>query len=148
MSVHRWPVGGGLPDCALIQARYLPDGWRVLVCCVLLNLTRRAQMEKLLDGLFERYPDASAMAVASQVDLASMLRPLGLYNRRAQTLIKLSSWWLTNDHDDVSKCPGVGKYARDAYALLVQRRWREVEPDDHALNDFMAEIREHVNASG
>lgn len=29
---------------------------------------------------------------------------------------------------------GIGKYAADAYKIFVERRWREVQPTDHALN--------------
>ena len=32
--------------------------------------------------------------------------------------------------------PGVGKYAADAYAIFCRGRWREVAPNDHALNAY------------
>ena len=40
----------------LLQEIYQPDGWKMLTCCMLLNLTNRKQVDGIRDELFKRYP--------------------------------------------------------------------------------------------
>ena len=40
----------------LLQEIYQPDGWKMLTCCMLLNLTNRRQVDVIRDELFKRYP--------------------------------------------------------------------------------------------
>lgn len=35
----------------------------------------------------------------------------------------------------------VGKYASDAYKVFIERRWRDVQPNDHALNWWVEWMR-------
>jgi hypothetical protein len=47
------------PKFGLIQEKYWPDGWKILICCLCLNLTKRAQMEPVSinpDGLIKVAP--------------------------------------------------------------------------------------------
>ena len=49
-------------EAPLIQERYFPDRWKMLVCCILLNLTSIKQVRPMIDDLFELVPDPYAMA--------------------------------------------------------------------------------------
>lgn len=35
----------------------------------------------------------------------------------------------------------IGKYAADAYKIFIERKWRDVQPNDHALNWWMEWMR-------
>lgn len=47
-------------------------------------------MDQVIDSLFERYPSPFAMSEADQQELAELIRPLGFYNKRSQTLIDMA----------------------------------------------------------
>ena len=49
----------------LLQEIYQDDGWKMLTCCMLLNLTNRKQVDTIRDELFKRYPTPSDMADAN-----------------------------------------------------------------------------------
>ena len=44
----------------LIQERYYPDEFKVLVCCLLLNRCCGETVRGVVDKLFERFPDAAS----------------------------------------------------------------------------------------
>ena len=74
----------------LLQEIYQDDAWKMLVCCILLNLTQRKQVDGVRHELFTKYPTEYEMMEADEDELSEILRPLGLYRRRAKTLIKFS----------------------------------------------------------
>ena len=95
-----------------------------------------AQVDPVLCRLLRQMPDAAALASAEPAQLEALLRPLGLHRRRAQTLIDMSRAFLDGSWRRVEELPGVGKYAADAYAIFCLGLWREVAPNDHALNAY------------
>lgn len=132
----------------LLQLRFREDPWRLLVCCILLNRTQRKQVDRVVDELFRRYPDAAALAWASQRALETLLTPLGLSTRRALRLLDFSYDWglLVRVWGDdappasgfVSVLPGIGRYALDSYRMFVLDEWRSVEPRDKELRRWKA----------
>ena len=56
----------------LLQEVYQDDPWKMLVCCILLNVTHRRQVDKVRDKLFTRYPTATQMAFAADDELSEM----------------------------------------------------------------------------
>lgn len=42
----------------------------------------------------------------------------------------------------------VGKYASDAYKVFIERRWRDVHPNDHALNWWVEWMRGSQRTEG
>ena len=97
----------------LLQEVYQEDPWKMLICCILLNLTHRRQVDKVRDKLFARYPTAVQMAFALEDELSEMLKPLGFYNKRAVTLKRMSLEYVRG-FTDVNQLYGVGKYANDS----------------------------------
>ena len=81
----------------LVQEPYFGDEWKVLVCCILLNLTTHRQVRKVLPTLFKRYPAPDFMVLADEENLRQLLLPLGLSNKRAKTLIRFSREYLIAD---------------------------------------------------
>ena len=69
----------------LLQEVYKEDPWKMMVCCILLNLTKRQQVDIVREELFKRYPTEYDMIEANEKELSELLKPLGLYNKRAKT---------------------------------------------------------------
>ena len=101
----------------LVQEPYFGDEWKILVCCLLLNLTTHKQVRKILHELFRKYPGPASMAIAKEEDLKDLLRPLGLVNKRAKTLIRFSHEYLTKDWKTAKDLYGCGKYATMRFSL-------------------------------
>lgn len=120
----------------LIQEKYWPDEWKILVCCLLLNQTSRKQLDKMIDIFFKEYPDANSLMSANLNELKDLIRPLGMYNRRANTLTRFSREYLENNWTSPTDLYGCGKYADDTWRIFCKEEWNDVEPDDHALNDY------------
>lgn len=74
------------------------------------------------------------------VELGDLLRPLGLQNRRAQTLRKLTEDYLAGKPPE--RTHGVGQYALDAWAIFVEGR-TDVDPSDHWLRPYLHWRIEH-----
>lgn len=77
---------------------------------------------------------------AARVDLAVLLRPLGLQNRRAELLRRLSADYAAGKPPQ--DCHSVGRCAMDAWALFVEGR-TDVEPSDHFLKPYLRWRKRH-----
>jgi len=126
----------------LVQEPYFGDEWKILVCCLLLNLTTHKQVRKVLHELFRKYPGPATMAMAKEEDLKDLLRPLGLVNKRAKTLIRFSHEYLTKEWKTAKDLYGCGKYADDAWHIFCVGDWKKVQPNDHALNYYHTWLKE------
>lgn len=135
------PVGDGPPTptsrsvFALVQEELRGEPWQLLVASVLLNRCRGRTVRRLLLGdpelgpaLFERWPSARKMLQATHEEVALALRPLGLQNRRADTLMALAEGWVDLEADHGPRVPaelvaelsGVGQYVLDSYRIFVE----------------------------
>jgi len=120
----------------LLQEIYQPDGWKMLTCCMLLNLTNRKQVDTIRDELFKRYPTPKDMMNANQSELAELLKPLGLYNRRAKSLKRMSEGYVKG-FNSVDELYGIGKYAMDSWEIF-QNNNRNVNPTDKVLLAYLS----------
>lgn len=117
-----------------------PHGqWRMLVGCILLNVTTRRQAEPVWPELFRRWPTPEALAAADRDELGELLRPLGCWRRRAASLSTFSSEWcnLEGVPEEVESLPGIGKYAGDSWRIFVLGH-QDVEPTDKELRRYLA----------
>ena len=119
----------------LLQEIYQDDPWKMLVCCILLNLTKRQQVDGIRHKLFDKYPTEYKMIEANEDELSEILKPLGLYKKRAKTLIKFSWMWV-NGFSDVMELYGIGKYARDSWEIF-QMNNMDVKPTDKVLLAYL-----------
>jgi|TARA_R110000796_G_scaffold34059_1_gene88099 methyl-CpG-binding domain protein 4 len=119
----------------LLQEIYQPDGWKMLTCCMLLNLTNRKQVDTIRDELFSKYPTPKDMMNANQSELAELLKPLGLYNRRAKSLKKMSEGYVKG-FKSVDELYGIGQYAKDSWEIF-QNNNRNVNPTDKVLLAYL-----------
>jgi len=121
----------------LIQEQLWHDPWKIFVACIFCNLTKRVDAEPYIWKFFDKYPDAESAAAANQKDIQNMIQPLGLSERRSKALVRMSDGYLKDNwRDTPDVLYGIGKYASDAYQIFCLGNWRDVEPKDHALNDY------------
>ena len=119
----------------LLQEIYQDDPWKMLVCCILLNLTKRQQVDGIRHELFSKYPTEYEMMEADEDELSEILKPLGLYRRRAKTLIKFSWMWV-NGFTDVMELYGIGQYAKDSWEIF-QMNNTDINPSDKVLSSYL-----------
>lgn len=120
----------------LLQEIYFDDPWKSQVCCILLNCTRRVQVDRVREELFTRYSTPEQMATADPQELANLLRPLGFYNRRARSLIRFSKEWLTKAWKHPRELYGIGQYAADSWDIFYNNRLN-INPDDGVLVKYV-----------
>lgn len=137
-------------DYELLQENHCSDPWRVLVICILLNVTQGCQARAILPDFFKLVPNAEAATKVPEEELKELIRPLGLFNKRAALIKEFSAKYLSSDWTHVTSLPGINKYAADAYAIFCVGRPEDVIPCDHKLVDywkFLCEMRaeEHEN---
>ncbi len=126
----------------LIQERYFPDRWKMLICCLMLNLTSHKQVNPIIDGFFEKWPNAKAASEANELQMKEYLISLGMYNKRAKTIIKMSKQFL-DGFSQPKQLYGCGKYASDSDLIFYQGRWREVKPTDGALQRYITFLEKY-----
>ncbi len=95
----------------------------------------------MIESFFDRWPDARAASQADEDEMREVVRPLGMFNRRVKTIKRMSHQFL-NGFDNAIDLYGCGKYADDTYRIFVKGEWKEVEPNDHALNDYHGYLSE------
>ncbi len=92
------------------------DPFKLLVMGRLSAQCTDARVNIVCRELFERYPDAKAMAEAELSDVERIVRPCGLYRTKAQNIVDASRLLLTayggvlpSDMEELLKFPGVGR---------------------------------------
>jgi methyl-CpG-binding domain protein 4 len=93
------------------QEKYIDDPWKMLIVCFMLNQTSYKQVDKVRKTFFEKYPDASELIKGSDEEIISIIRPLGLYNKRCKMWKRFSREWLelkTFDRNTIKELTGVG----------------------------------------
>ena len=73
-------------------------------------------------------------------DLANILKPLGLYNRRAKSLRKMSEGYV-GGFKSVDDLYGIGQYAKDSWEIF-QNNNMNVNPTDKVLQEYLRVVNE------
>lgn len=119
------------------------DPWRVIVVSILCQRTHGLDVLPVARKLFGRWPVWEAMAGADLMQVANVIRPLGMQHRRADALIRMSEGWgrlpTPTDAGEIDALPGVGSYVVDAYRLVVLGDL-SVPPTDRILHRRWAEM--------
>jgi len=130
----------------LLQDIYKNDPWKMLVCCIMLNLTTRKQVDKVRHKLFDNYPTPQALAKARLTELSELLMPLGMQYKRAATLKRFSQEYIDGFVDPI-ELHGIGKYAKDSWEIF-QNNNLNVQPTDKVLNLYLATALEMQTQMG
>lgn len=120
----------------LIQEDLFPDAWKILIVSMLLNCTRRKQVERILPELFQKWPSPKELLAANQLDVATLCKPLGFTNRRTQNIFRMTERFVTQDWNDVRELPGVGEYCARSYEIFCKNMLGSEPPNDHALLQY------------
>ena len=75
------------------------------------------------------------MMKADQSELAELLKPLGLYNRRAKSLKKMSEGYVKG-FKSVDELYGIGQYAKDSWEIF-QMNNMQIKPTDKVLQEYL-----------
>nr|QVX32601.1 MBD4 [Platynereis dumerilii] len=120
----------------LVQESLFHDPWKLLVATIFLNRTAGKAALPILWTFLETWPEAEACCDADVNQIAQMLQPLGLHEKRAKILIRMSYEYLHKDWKYPIELYGIGKYGNDSYRIFCVNEWKQVSPTDHKLNDY------------
>ncbi|KAF2863675.1 DNA glycosylase, partial [Piedraia hortae CBS 480.64] len=82
------------PTFGLIQESLRSEPFWLLVACSLLNKTNSRSALPIFHTLKTTYPTPEDIISADEETIKEMLRPLGLFNKRAKTLKDLAGEWV------------------------------------------------------
>lgn len=94
--------------------------YQVLVAEILLQKTNANQVEKVFPDFIKQFPNVENLNEINENNLAKLLEPLGLFNRRARDLKKTAvaicekNGKIPDDRKSLMKLPGVGEYISNA----------------------------------
>ena len=121
----------------LLQEHLWQDPWKIFVCCIFCNLTKRMTAEPYFWEVLKRWPTPEKLANADYDKLVELIQPLGLSQRRTKALKVMSHEYTHKDwKDDATKLYGIGKYGSDAYRIFCKGEWLDVDPKDGALVNY------------
>jgi A/G-specific adenine glycosylase len=95
---------------------------------VLLQRTTATAVAGFYERFFAAFPTWETLAAATPGELEAFLRPLGLWRRRAQSLLGLAGYAadalgkFPRDPDDHAEIPAVGQYVSNAVMLFQHGR--------------------------
>lgn len=92
------------------------NAFQLLIATVLSAQTTDARVNQITPTLFERYPDAHALAAADRAEVEEIIRPTGFFRVKTDSLLKLASA-LVADHggevpatlEELTALAGVGR---------------------------------------
>ena len=97
--------------------------FELLVATVLSAQTTDVRVNSVTPALFARFPDAVAMAGASETELQELVRPTGFYRNKASAILRLSQELVArfggevpDRLEDLVSLPGVGR--KTAFVVL------------------------------
>lgn len=122
----------------ILEVKYMPNPWKVLICCILLNRTKKTVAAPVIERLFEKYPTPEKLSRAKESSIEEIIRTLGLQKQRAKTLKVFSQQVVERgiSEDTIDNLRGIGQYAKDAYNIFFHGSKR-VHSRDYALRNFV-----------
>ncbi|XP_009318390.1 PREDICTED: methyl-CpG-binding domain protein 4 [Pygoscelis adeliae] len=120
----------------LVQETLFHDPWKLLIATIFLNKTSGKMAIPVLWEFLKKYPSPEITRTADWKEMSELLKPLGLYELRAKTIIKFSDEYLSKRWKYPIELHGIGKYGNDSYRIFCVNEWKEVQPQDHKLNVY------------
>jgi methyl-CpG-binding domain protein 4 len=124
----------------LIQHDYTDSPWKVLACCILLNRTTRIQVRSILDEFFIKYTSPYKVIKADPADIAKLIQPLGLYNRRSVSIQRFCSDYVEKEWSDPRELYGIGTYGWEAWEIVINKNYN-IAPTDSVLRNYLAWLK-------
>jgi|TARA_B100001093_G_scaffold273822_1_gene261711 methyl-CpG-binding domain protein 4 len=115
------------------------DGpWQHMVGVIMLNLTGRKQVKKVLPNFLARWPNPESLLHATSRQIEKVIEPLGMKKVRAERLYRMSEQFLDWDGEDATELYGIGKYGSDSYRLFFKKEL-PLDVGDHELQRYVKE---------
>ena len=126
-----------LRDDLMVQQQI--DGpWQHMVGVIMLNLTGRKQVKKVLPEFLSRWPNPQSLLHATSRQIEDVIAPLGMKKVRAERLYRMSEQFGDWDGEDATELYGIGKYGSDSYELFYKKRIPN-NVGDHELQRYIRE---------
>lgn len=119
----------------LIQEDYPGDGWKMIVCCILLNQTTNQQVRKILNDLFSLIQSPEVCSTLDPSLISPIIRSTGFSNVKAKRIVEMSKRWISG-FSDPRDLPGVGAYAYDSWKIFILGE-RDISVSDKKLKYFL-----------
>ena len=126
-----------LRDDLMVQQQ-INGPWQHMVGVIMLNLTNRKQVKKVLPEFLSRWPEPSSLLYATRDQIEKVIEPLGMKKVRAERLYRMSQEFLDWDGEDATELYGIGKYGSDSYRLFFKKELPE-DVGDHELQRYVKE---------
>ena len=84
----------------LLQEELAGDPWKIFVCCIFCNLTKRRTSEPYFWEVLRRWPTPEKLSNADSDELSSLIEPLGLSQRRTKALKMMSLGYIKESWQD------------------------------------------------
>jgi methyl-CpG-binding domain protein 4 len=126
-----------LRDDLMVQQQ-IDGSWQHMVGVIFLNQTGRIQVKRCLPEFLYRWPTPKKYLKSKPEKVIEVIRSLGFYNRRENTLRRMSEDFLTWNGEDANDLYGIGKYGSDSYRIFFQN---DIPSDvgDHELRRYLRE---------
>jgi len=110
---------------------HFQDAFTLTICVLLSAQTTDAAVNKVTPVLFQRWPDATALAGADPAEVAMVLRSIGLYKSKATRAVQCAQMIVADFGGEVpttmaelTRLPGVGRKTaniilNDAFGIVV-----------------------------
>lgn len=123
-----------LRDDLMVQQQ-VHTRWQHMVGVIMLNQTGRKPVKTVLPEFLNRWPDAQTYLTSTPDEVISVIRPLGFYNRRENSIRRMSEDYLRWDQKDATKLYGIGRYGSESYRIF----WlgERFEPQDKELRAYL-----------
>ncbi len=97
--------------------------YEILIAEMFLNVTRTEVMEKVYPAFVQRYPTFHALRSADREELIEVIRPIGLYNTRADALLEIAETLagepFPRTKEELLELPRVGEYVASAVTCMA-----------------------------
>jgi methyl-CpG-binding domain protein 4 len=124
-----------LSDDLMVQQQ-IDGAWQHMVGVIMLNQTGRKPVKIVLPEFLERWPTPEKLLRSRIIDIEEIIKPLGMWRRRARSIYKMSIDYLTWDGQDAKMLYGIGKYGSDSYEIFFKNNL-SVQPTDKELIKFL-----------
>ena len=125
-------------DPDLMVQQQVANLWQHFVGVICLNQTGRIQVKRVLPEFFDKWLTPQRYLKSDKKTVIEVIKSLGFYNRRENTIRKMTEDFLTWDREDATKLFGIGKYGSDSYELFYKKRIPE-NVGDHELQRYIKE---------
>ena len=109
--------------------------WAHMVAVIMLNQTGRKPVKTVLPEFLERWPTPERLLRARICDIEDVIKPLGMWRRRAKILYRMSVDYLTWDHVNARDLHGIGQYGDESYRIFF--KGERFEPQDKELRAYL-----------